>query len=46
MTEAETVQPDTAMKRGFQTREAEMILGPMVGELEEVIRTGCKSQPI
>ena len=36
-----------AMKRGFQTREAEMNLGRMVGELdEEIIRTACKSQPI
>ena len=37
----------TAMKCGFQTREAEMNLGRMVGELdEETIRTDCKSQPI
>jgi hypothetical protein len=35
----------TAMKRGFQTREAEMNLGRMVGELdEETIRTACKSE--
>ena len=36
-----------AMKRGFQTRDAEMNLGRMVGELdEETTRTDCKSQPI